>query len=215
MTIFTVILPHIYPFPCNKSIWNILQGRRVISHSFFTDLLSFKMIRNKLQKRRIYLNSFNAHFLCFKMVRVMVKCTGMVCIILLRFSCIQRWSGTLNIMHSLLHSASLHISWVLKRSGTYANESGFMGTALLHISCVFKVPWDLSYPTWNIFKRHNFIHTLRPRRGSNFMILFNHFHNPHFHGLVHRQSLTCSPYVQPLKQAQENYQTYTLKDNLS
>ena len=140
MTIFTVILPHIYPFPCNKSIWNILQGRRVISHSFFTDLLSFKMIRNKLQKRRIYLNSFNAHFLCFKMVRDMVKCTGMVCIILLHFSCIQRWSGTLNIMHSLLHSASLHISWVLKRSGTYASESGFMGTALLHISCVLRYP---------------------------------------------------------------------------
>ena len=140
MTIFTVILPHIYPFPCNKSIWNILQGRRVMSHSFFTYLLSFKMIRNKLQKRRIYLNSFNAHFLCFKMVRDMVKCTGMVCIILLHFSCIQRWSGTLNIMHSLLHSASLHISWVLKRWGTYANESGFMGTALLHISCVLRYP---------------------------------------------------------------------------
>ena len=39
-------------------------------------------------------------------------------------------------------------------------------------------------------------------------------HNPHFHGLVHRQGLGCSPYAQPVKQVQENYQTYTLKDNL-
>ena len=32
---------------------------------------------------------------------------------------------------------------------------------------------------------------------------------------VHRQDLSCSPYAQPLKQAHENFQTYTLKGNLS
>ena len=47
-----------------------------------------------------------------------------------------------------------------------------------------------------------------------FFIVFNHFHNPHFQHLVHGQDLSCSLYAQPLKQAQENYQKYTLKDNL-
>ena len=51
-----------------------------------------------------------------------------------------------------------------------------------------------------------FIHTLGPKQGSNFMVL----HNPYLHGL----GLGCSPYAQPLKQGQENYQRYTLKDNL-
>ena len=32
---------------------------------------------------------------------------------------------------------------------------------------------------------------------------FNHFHSPHFQGLVYRQDLSCSLYVQLLKQAQE------------
>ena len=41
---------------------------------------------------------------------------------------------------------------------------------------------------------------------------FNHFHNSHFQ--VHRQGLNCSLYAQPLKQAQEIYQTYALKDSL-
>ena len=41
---------------------------------------------------------------------------------------------------------------------------------------------------------------------------FNHFDNPHFQ--IHRQDLNCSLYAQPLKQAQDVYQTYTLKDDL-
>ena len=52
---------------------------------------------------------------------------------------------------------------------------------------------------------------LRPTTGPEFF--FNQFHNPHFQ--VHHQELSCSLYAQPLKQAQENYQVYTLKDNLS
>ena len=43
-------------------------------------------------------------------------------------------------------------------------------------------------------------------------IFFNHFHNPNFQ--VHGQDLSYWLYVQQLKQAQENYQTYTQKDNL-
>ena len=38
-------------------------------------------------------------------------------------------------------------------------------------------------------------------------------YNSHFQ--VHRQDLSCSPYAQPLKQAQENFQTYTIKGDLS
>ena len=37
-----------------------------------------------------------------------------------------------------MHTASLHISSALKRSGTYAKECGSMCTASLHISWVFK-----------------------------------------------------------------------------
>ena len=55
-----------------------------------------------------------------------------------------------------------------------------------------------------------FIHTLGPRQGSNFMDI--RFHNPH--SQIHHQGLSCSPCAQPLKQAQD-YQRYTLKDNLS
>ena len=44
---------------------------------------------------------------------------------------------------------------------------------------------------------------------------FNHFHNLPFQGLVHRQVLNYSLYAQALKQAQENYQMETLKDNLN
>ena len=44
---------------------------------------------------------------------------------------------------------------------------------------------------------------------------FNHFHNPHSQDPVHHQDISCSPNAQPLKQAQEKFQTYTLKKNLS
>ena len=54
------------------------------------------------------------------------------------------------------------------------------------------------------------------KEGSSFVSSknpFNHFHNRHFQ--IYQQGLSCSLYVQPLKQAQGNYQTYLLKDNLS
>ena len=41
-------------------------------------------------------------------------------------------------MYGLQTPASLHILCVLKRSGTYSNESGSLCTASLHISCVLK-----------------------------------------------------------------------------
>ena len=81
-------------------------------------------------------------------------------------------------------------------------------------------PWNIfqhaqqNIPKY-IFKQVNhFIHILRPRARVKFYGSFNHFHNPHFQ--VHRQDLSSSsPYEQPLEQTQENYQVYTLKDNLS
>ena len=41
-------------------------------------------------------------------------------------------------MYSLLRTASLQISYILKRSETYTNESGSVRAALLHISCVLR-----------------------------------------------------------------------------
>ena len=68
----------------------------------------------------------------------------------------------------------------------------------------------------NHFKKqvNHFIYTLRVGWSPNFMVLLNHFHNPHVHDLVHRHDLSCSMYEQPLKQAQDNHQGYTLNDNL-
>ena len=69
-----VIMPHIYPIPCNTPIGNILQRRRVISHCLITYLLHVKVFRDKVQGRRVYLNSFFTHLLCFKAVRDWMKC---------------------------------------------------------------------------------------------------------------------------------------------
>ena len=68
----------------------------------------------------------------------------------------------------------------------------------------------------NIFKHHfkqqlHFIYTIRPGRGSHFMAI--RFHNSHPQS--HRQNVRCLLYVRQLKQAQDNYQTYTQKDNLN
>ena len=54
--------------------------------------------------------------------------------------------------------------------------------------------------------------TLRPRQELNVMALC--FHNPRFHGLLHRQNLGCWLYAQQLIQAPNNYQTYTRRDSL-
>ena len=52
-------------------------------------------------------------------------------------SCVLIWSW-INDGHGQLHSASLHISCFLKRSGTNTNKVGSILTASLHISWVFK-----------------------------------------------------------------------------
>ena len=66
-------------------------------------------------------------------------------------------------MHSLLRTASLHISRVLKWSGTYANESGSMRTASLQISCVLRRSGT------TFIQLALFIYVFRPGRGSNIM----------------------------------------------
>ena len=44
--------------------------------------------------------------------------------------------------------------------------------------------------------------------------LFNQLYNLHLKNFVHDQDLSCCLYAQQLKQAQENYQKYNLKDSL-
>ena len=44
------------------------------------------------------------------------------------------------------------------------------------------------------------------------VVSFNHIHNPHPNGLVHRQNLSCWLYAQQLIQALDIYQMYTRKD---
>ena len=113
-------------------------------------------------------------------------------------------------MHSLLRTASLHITCVLKWSGTYGLVAHFLRLKVLR---------DCNYPTGHVYlcpedKFGSGLNFMDTKNDTILMPFMLHFHKPHFHGLVHCQGLSCSPYAQKLKQGQENYQTYTLKDNL-
>ena len=85
-----VIIPHIYPVPCNKPIRTNCKEEG----SSFTALSHIFCV---LRRSRIRWNAF-----------------GTVLIILLHICCVHKWSGTNSIMHDLLRTASLHISCVLK-----------------------------------------------------------------------------------------------------
>ena len=65
-----------------------------------------------------------------------------------------------------------------------------------------------------VFDQKNFVsgqQIQKPLKRS----FFNHFQNPCFQDFqVHDQDPSCWLYAQPLKQAQQNCQTYTLQDNL-
>ena len=69
ITIFTVIIPHLYPLFCYKSIGNILQVRKVISHCLITYLLRFKVVWNKFYVVWIIFNGTITHFFCIKIIR--------------------------------------------------------------------------------------------------------------------------------------------------
>ena len=76
---------------------------------------------------------------------------------------------------------------------------------------LFNPPFRAKTERKNLYKEGSYFCVCATQKRG----LFYHFHNPHFHNLVHCQDLSYSLYAQPLKQAQENYRTYTPKDNLS
>ena len=63
----------------------------------------------------------------------------------------------------------MHMSSVLRRSGTNFNEYGSMRTASSHISFVLRCSGTSLIQRGIFANRDVFIHTLRPREGSNFM----------------------------------------------
>ena len=111
-------------------------------------------------------------------------------------SSVLRWSGMFHSMYGLLCNKAVHISWMIYRNA-FLNKSTIL-FKLLGMGKGQKMPWG------------GYSHNVQI-----YTSFFNHFHNPHFQGLAHCQDLSCSLYALPLKQAQENYQRYTLKDNLS
>ena len=130
-----LIMPYFYLMFCHKPIRDIVQQPWIHVHCLIAHFLYFEVVGDIPKVRWICLNNFFTHVLCFKAVRNMVKCIGHRTHYLVAhlhgFQMI--WD---KIMHSLLHIASLHISWVLRWSETYANKGGSIFTASMHISCV-------------------------------------------------------------------------------
>ena len=107
-----------------------------------------------------------------------------------------------NVSSFLLYVSALHTS--------LARVQGFSLMVATHNSTVLKVNGTTEdIFICNSFKSKIFVSSHKKE------VFFNHFHNLHFHNLVYLQDPGCALYVQPLKQPQENYQIYTLKDNLS
>ena len=57
--------------------------------------------------------------------------------LLIHISCVLKRSGTSYSSHEPASRALIHISWVLYWSGTYFSCHGYASSALIHISCVF------------------------------------------------------------------------------
>ena len=61
-----------------------------------------------------------------------------MCTTPLHISCVLKWSGTQYSVHGFLRTASLHISSLLKWLGINSRDNGSMHTASSHNSCVLK-----------------------------------------------------------------------------
>ena len=94
---------------------------------------------------------------------------GLSHIALLHIFYVMMWSGTLSSVYTSLPTASLHIFSVLIWSGKNAKERGCIPTASSHISCVLRWPGISLIQRGTFADRDIFIHTLRSRKGSNFM----------------------------------------------
>ena len=130
-------------------------------------------------------------------------------------SCILRWIGTYHRVYGSTPTASLHIPCVLKISGINAKERGLLRTSLLHASWVPGIYFSMYnkiYPnallTSQSFYLTSLSQAMSKAQGRQFL---NDFHNPR--SQFNCQNLGCWLYAKQLKQAQDNYQTYTRKDS--
>ena len=147
----------------------------------------------------------------------------------LHISCVLRWSGTHDNKIGSVLTVSLHISFVLKWSGINAKECGFLLTSSLHTSWTPGIYFSIRPKTCTT--KHSMIYPIAFLIGLIILFIplgsgedvvmlttykevvsFNHIHNSHPNGLVHRQNLSCWLYAQQLIQALDNYQMYTRKD---
>ena len=132
--IIIVIMPHIYPLPCNKPIRNKLQRRRVIPHRLITHFLCFKVVRRHPSNCMDIFQSLFTHFLCFKMIRNKFK--GVITFDSF-YTHLLRPKAKRNMMQQLwtcLNRFLTHFLFFLKWSGTPINKIGFLRTSSLIIS---------------------------------------------------------------------------------
>ena len=121
-----------------------------------------------------------------------------------------RQAGTLHTSKGSRSTVFEHMFFVLNLSGIIIKNPGLMPTTLSHIPWVRGTYFSIGLITCRIKKLIILFKSLGQPR-SNFMVL--RFHNPH--PQPHRPNLRCLLYVQQLKQAQDNHQTYTEKDNIN
>ena len=111
-------------------------------------------------------------------------------------------------MYGSASTASLHISCGLKITEINANERGFLRTSLLHASLVPGVYFSMYNKIYPITFLNELIILFIPMGPGEDVamvttykdaVLFNHFHNPHFHDLAHHLNLRCWLYAQQLR----------------
>ena len=123
----------------SDDIMHFMYTLRPLVRSKYTIRWSF-LYQIILKTTICYFHNFShlQHVPCFlRRSEIQINHFGMTCIISLHLSCALRWSK-ISDGHGPLLTASLHISCVLKQSGTNANKVGSILTASLHISCILK-----------------------------------------------------------------------------
>ena len=110
----------------------------ITPHHIVTRFWRFKIIRDIIQLRLwVYFNGYFTQFLLPKTIRDKKKCCWLFtyCLIIYIFWVFRL---TQSGVYAFFLTALIHRPSVLRRSGTNAKESGSIHTASSHISCVLR-----------------------------------------------------------------------------
>ena len=138
IAILIVIIPYVNLLLDKKPIRNKLQRIWVLLYHIITHFLCFKVIRYIFHLSRFDIHGIITHFLCFKMVRHKKKCCWVFSHCLVTYFCIFKLSGTQPSANGFLLTALIHKPSDLKRFGINDKHCGSIHTASSHISCVLR-----------------------------------------------------------------------------